>query len=50
MSKSLARFLEDLVEAIPVLIVGENFLSRVAAKDYMVDCSRCMYAWFSCHS
>jgi hypothetical protein len=33
MSKSLARFLEDLVEAIPVLIVGENFLSRVAAKD-----------------
>jgi hypothetical protein len=45
----LARFLENLVKAIPVLVVGKYILTCIAAKDNVVNCPRRMYAWFSRH-
>jgi len=47
---SLARFLENFVKTIPILIVGEYFLTGIPSKDNVVNCSRSMYARFSCHS
>lgn len=46
---SLTRFLEDLVKAIPVLVVGENVLLGIASHDNVVNCCGSMYTWFSCH-
>jgi hypothetical protein len=34
--KSLTRFLEDLVKAIAVLVIREDVLTGIAAKDHVV--------------
>jgi hypothetical protein len=47
--ESLAGFLKDLIETITVLVVGENILTGIAAKDYVVNRSRCVDARFACH-
>lgn len=47
--ESLARSLENLVEAIAVPVVGENILTGISAKDYVVYPSRRVNARFACH-
>jgi hypothetical protein len=47
--ESLAGLMDDLIKTIPVLVVRENVLTGVASKDYVIDCPRGMYAWFSRH-
>jgi hypothetical protein len=46
---SLARFLENFVKTISVIIVSEYFLTGITSKDYVVNCRRSVYARFSCH-
>jgi hypothetical protein len=49
MPEPFARFLENLVEAIPVLVVRENVLTGIAALDDVVNRSGAVYAGFSRH-
>ncbi len=48
-----AEFLDDSlkeeVKPVPVAILEEDVLLRVAAQDYVVECAREMYALFACH-
>jgi len=47
--ESLARFLEYLIEAIPVLVVGKNILTGITAKDYVINRPRRVNTRFACH-
>jgi hypothetical protein len=48
-AKTFNRLLQKQVKAAVVPLVEKDRLSRIATKDYVVDCARIMNAWFAWH-
>lgn len=42
--KSLTGLPDDIVKAITVLVIVEHILTGIATKNYMVNCTRCVYS------
>jgi hypothetical protein len=49
MAVSLNALLQQQIKTTAVFVVKENILTGVASHDHMVQCSRVMDSWFSCH-
>jgi hypothetical protein len=49
-TESLDPFLNQKVEACTILIIEENGSAAIAAQDDVIECSRIVDSWLSCHA
>jgi hypothetical protein len=49
-TESLDPFLNQKVEACTILIIEENGSAAIAAQDDVIECSRIVDPWLSCHA
>ena len=49
-TESLDPFLNQKVETCTILIIEENGSAAIAAQDDVIECSRIVDPWLSCHA
>jgi hypothetical protein len=49
-TESLDPFLNQKVETCTILIIEENASAAIAAQDDVIECSRIVDSWLSCHA
>jgi len=49
-TESLDPFLNQKVETCTILIIEENASAAIAAQDDVIECSRIVDPWLSCHA